>query len=367
MKKLLLGATALTVVGFAGAASAENVTTSPFNLDIGGFATLGVGYVDSEIANGAGSLDGNNIIVVNNSEVHFNFSLVADNGLTFGYYVEFEANGQSNNVDEYWGYINGSFGRIQIGAQDGAADQMTGFWAPYYFTNAGDGTGLLFDQASAGVQAPDTDGSDSGDGQKISYFTPSFAGFEAGVSYSAGLEGGTSSNVAIDTNEAIEVAARWRGELAGFSINVGGGYTEFLDDDGNNGAIRGGVPADNGWTVGAVVGFAGFSVSGIYKYEEISDNIPAITGAGGDVSSFGLGAAYETGPWQFGVSYAQFLEDDNRPTVDDAFGVAGEVTYALAPGVRTGVILEYASDTSKDNFATTESGFAGGLFLGLTF
>ena len=360
MKKILLGATALTFAGLAGAASAQNVTSAPFDLDIGGSATLGLGYVDSAYNDEddvtAGGADGNPFTIVDNAEFHLNFRLVADNGLTFGYKMEMEANGggsSGNNADEYVGFVSGSFGRIEIGAEDGAADRLTGFWADYVFTNAGDGTGLLFDQAAAGVAAVDTDGADTNDGLKVTYFTPSFSGFEAGVSYAAtGAEGSTSSqNANGDLGSGFEVGARYRNTFGDISINVGGGYTYFLSDD---------AATEAGYTLGAVVGFSGFEVSAIYGVDDRE--------TGNDNEAFGLGASYSTGPWLFGLAYAQHLDHSSEP--DDAFGISGEVVYSLAPGVRTGIGLEYASDTtdrSRDFDAVNESGFAAGLFLGLTF
>ena len=371
MKKILLGATALTVVGFAGVASAQNVTSSPFNVDIGGSATLGLGYVDTAYTdqdNVNGTADGNPITIVDNAEFHLNFSLVADNGLTFGYKMEMEANGGANTADEYVAFVRGSFGTIEIGAEDGAADRLTGFWANYVFSNAGDGTGLLFDQGSTGVAVPDTDGADTGDGLKITYFTPSIAGFEAGVSYAANSnENSTSSNLATtgganpqplgDAGAGIEIGARYRNTFGGFSVNVGGGYTYFTSDN-TEGA---GAPAESGYTLGAVVGFAGFEVSGIYGVDQFD--------VGNDNETFGLGASYSTGPWLFGVSYAQRL-DNQDAALDDSYGIAGEVVYSLAPGVRTGVALEYASDSEEFGAgaaAGTDSAFAAGVFLGLTF
>jgi hypothetical protein len=381
MKKILLGATALTIAGVAGAASAQQVTTSPFNVDIGGFATLGIGYVDSKwndednVGGAGGQADGNPFTVVDNAEVHLNFSLVADNGLTFGYKMEVEANGQGNNMDEYVGSVRGSFGTLEIGAEDGAADRLTGFHASYVFTSAADQTGLLFDVANDGVAFADTDGADTGDGLKITYFTPTIAGFEAGISYAAtDQEGGVSSQISgvangSDSGSGLEVGARYRNTFGAISVNIGGGYTYFLSDDTDFNAVTNPNPnAEGGYTLGAVIGFAGFEVSGIYG-EDLFDG-------GSDRSSFGLGASYETGPWLFGVSYGQNL-DNPIAEADDAFGIGGEVVYSLAPGVRTGLALEYASDTIDRADAavigtpgvtvSTDSAFAAGLFLGLTF
>lgn len=388
MKKLLLGATALTFVGIAGAASAQDVTTSPFNLDIGGFSTLGVGYADTETtdrgtftpgtsdtpvfdAGGAqiGALDdatdpsstnGSEIALITNAEIIFNFSLVADNGLTFGFKGELEANGGSANMDEYVGFVSGDFGRVEIGVEDGTADRFTGFYANNVFTNAADSGGILFDHSDEGVIKPDTSGGDLGDEFKISYFSPTIAGFQGGISYSTGSENGTSNDETTDEGEGVEFAARYSNTFGDVSIEFGGGYTIYTQSEDE---------PDDGYTFGGVIGYAGFELGLIYGAED-DDN-----------ASFGITGSYGTGPWHFGVQYGQIVDlkdtdlEDDGSDFDDAFGISGEVVYTLAPGVRTGVVLEYASDTVAEvddgtGLGTSQvdgSGFAAGLFLGLSF
>jgi hypothetical protein len=363
MKKILLGATALTLVGMAGAASAQNVTTSPFNLDIGGFATLGVGYVDSKAsdngrpadANGNGATDGQPVTITNNAEVHLNFELVADNGLTFGYKAEMELNDSAQNVDEYVGSVSGSFGRIEIGVEDGAHDRFGGYLNSYVFTHSGDGTGMLFDLQSDGVAAVDTDGRETNDGFKLSYFTPTIAGFAAGISYAAsGDEGATASDVTDDSGSGFEFGARYRNTFGAFSVSLGGGYTILTDDSDD----------DQGATAGINLGFGNFEW-GLNYGVDIND--------GTDNQGIGTGITYTTGPWLAQVNFAYQLEHSNSAE-DDTWGAGGEVVYSLAPGVRTGLAVEYASDTfdvnnaGRTDFASdSDAGFAAGLFLGLTF
>jgi hypothetical protein len=343
MKKILLGATALTFAGIAGTASASDVSTGAFDVNIGGFATLGFGYVDTAATD---AVNGQPMQIVNNAELTPTFTLVADNGLTFGYKMELEVGTQGSggaNADEYVASVRGSFGTFEIGVEDGAHDRLTGFYAANTFTNAADAGGLLFDLASTGVILPDTSGGDTGDDFKITYFTPTIAGFSAGVSYAVGGEGGNSSDETNDNGEGFEIGARYAQSFGDFSVSLGGGYTYFTDAN---------AVDDPGYTVGGVLGYAGFELGLIYAAED-DDN-----------ASFGVSTSYETGPWQFGVIYGQVV-DAPTGAVDDAYGISGEVVYALAPGVRTGLVVEYASDTVAG--ADDQSGFATGLFLGLTF
>jgi predicted porin len=371
MKKLLLGATALTMVGFVGAASAQTVSTPRFNTSLGGFMTMGLGYVDSEAT---GINGGNEFVVVNNAEVIFNFSLVADNGITFGAKVELEANNQGNasgdTVDEYVGFFSGSFGRVEIGAEDGAHDILVGAPVGGNFTAAADGAGFLFDYSSAGVAAPNTQGNDTNDGLKVTYYTPTFAGFRAGVSFAPNNnEREVASPTTTTEGRGIELGVQYNNTFGGFSLFLAGGVTIFDEDltiDANE--------RDIAYTLNAQVGYAGFKVGAIYGITEFSNDDP--TNNFGDTNeAFGLGAEYRTGPWFFGVQYGQNL--DQRVTkIDDAMGISAEINYALAPGVTVGLVGEYASDTFANNAARndnrpgspdSEEGYAAGVFLGLNF
>jgi predicted porin len=382
MKKLLLGATALTVLSTAGAALAQGapattVSTSNFNARIGGFMTAGIGYVDTdELTNAAGTKFGHEAKteIVNNAEVIFNFSLVADNGITFGAKVEFEAQGTSENADEYVATVRGAFGTVEIGREDGAADRIGRVTGNTAFTSAADETGLLFDYAgSESAAVPPGNGVDSGDTLKITYFTPSFAGFQAGASYVPGADsgsgerefgqGGTSTVGSNDDDEAAEFGVTYSNTFGGFSVKAGGAYVDFLDD---------GNRFDNSYTGLLNLGFAGFTAGVTYHSTQFTEN------GVDDTEVLGLGAGYATGPWSFGLTYAQVLSGRNqtgtsnayRAAAEDDFGVAFGVDYALAPGVTVGGVLEYADGERLNNQAgltgSTEAN-AAGVFMGLSF
>ena len=92
-------------------------------------------------------------------------------------------------VDEASVYVGGTWGRIELGDFDGAADTLA-IYAPVVGIEQIDGDAYDFlaveqDGFSYGsqpigsmVQAPD-----SGDSTKIMYLTPRFAGIQAGISY----------------------------------------------------------------------------------------------------------------------------------------------------------------------------------------
>jgi hypothetical protein len=124
----------------AASVSFETAAAQEWSTEVGGFMILGAGYVDSD--QHLAELE-----VVNDGEVIFGFRLNADNGLTFGAQVEFEANGTDENADEYVGFVSGSFGRLEIGREDGAGDRLLLTPPGCSLSCSGDGDGFLFDYA----------------------------------------------------------------------------------------------------------------------------------------------------------------------------------------------------------------------------
>jgi hypothetical protein len=349
----------------ATAASAQAVTSPRFNTSISGFMNLGLSYVDSAETDAD---DGNRFIISNNAEVHFNFSLVADNGLTFGAKVEFEANGSNANVDEYVGWVQGSFGRVEVGAEDGAADILGRGLPGGVFSAAANDDGVLFDLASTGVVEANAFGADTGDSLKVNYYSPTFAGFRAGLSLVPnGTEGPVASAVETTAGRGMELGAQWRGEFSGISLRLNSGATLF--DEGDSVAVA----RDYAFTLGASVGYAGFQVGVGFGQTEADDGTDQV---------IGFGAQYNTGPWMFGVQYGQRL--DARPTrvraasganpavfetFDDSYTLSGEIEYRLAPGVTTGFTVEHASDSFSTSgpYTGTEAAYSGSVFLLLAF
>lgn len=343
MKKVLLGATALSILGFAGAASAQE-----WSARVGGFMTTGFGYIDADE-----TINNTEASVVNNAEVIINYRLVADNGITFGAKVEFEANAGSGNsgrdrgtVDEYVGFAQGSFGRVEIGAEDGAHDILVGGVPGGNFTSSADGGGFLFDYNDIGLGI-NTQGADTGDGLKVTYYTPTFSGFTAGVSYSPdGREGAVATRNIGAQGEGIEFGARFQENFGDFAVRVAGGYTYF---DSNAATF------EDSYTLAASLGFAGFTVGGIWGSSDGN-------GGNADREGFGIGGDYKTGPWYFGIQYGQMTDG----AAEDNWGINGEVNYALAPGVTLGGVVEYGSFDSTPA-GVDDDAWAAGVFMGFNF
>jgi predicted porin len=176
---------------------------------------------------------------------------------------------------------------------------------------------------------------------KITYLTPSFAGFQAGVSYTPEQDSGRSiQKSGIRAHDVVEVAGQYAGEFGPVGVTVGGGY-EFAQTSVGLGDYE-------IWNVGAQVAFYGFTVGASYfdngEYFLASDGID-------QQHSWALGATYATGPFGVGASYvrttSQIGNDDQK---DQVWGVGG--AYKLAPGLSLQADVNYIdAETAGDNQA----------------
>ncbi|NKD44589.1 porin [Haematospirillum jordaniae] len=127
MKKILIGTSALVAASaLAGVANAAE----PLKLSVGGFGSVFVGYASQEDKYlkglrdfGDSSTEVSAVDVKGDNELHFKAKSTLDNGLTVGFKVEMEAGGKDPSgkvVDEYHISLGGAFGTIIAGADDNA-------------------------------------------------------------------------------------------------------------------------------------------------------------------------------------------------------------------------------------------------------
>ena len=110
------------------------------------------------------------------------------------------------------------------------------------------------------------------------------------------------------------------------------------------------------WTVGANIGYAGFTFGGSYQE---SDNI---LGEGAAYESWDVGASYERGPWGFTLSYAEDECVACDVTATDLSGatsaVQGGVDYTFGKNVSFGGGLQY-----KENETVTDDEDSAVIYL----
>ena len=227
MKKVLLASSALvaTAALVAPAAASEKVTWNAFTQFNAGSAYGEKGGMKADDAKdkpmGQSAVD-----FSTNSEVHLKFSDTADNGLSYGFKVELEAdqNG-TNNSDENHIFISGDWGKIQLGDQDGAADQLKKTGTVGFVRGMiNNTTGASFDYAGAkGKTSIVASIARDGDNTKVTYLSPSFSGFTVGASYSPEAnDGGKFGESAKGSmKDHFEAGVGYSGDFDGVGLGFG--------------------------------------------------------------------------------------------------------------------------------------------------
>jgi len=341
MKKVLLAGTALVATALIASPAKADL-----KLDLGGHFSGYAVYVDEDAPAGPPSFD--EFLLRKNTEIHFTGETTLDNGLTVGVHIEQDIENQNSN-DESYAYFSGQWGRVNFGNEDGAA-YLLQVAAPSADSNvdglrstiqaftydplgAGFNTGILdYDHAHFGnnssvnavtaVVLGPTVVDTSVD--RITYLTPKFNGFQAGVSYApraelvAGIMNGAPTVFGIE--DLWEAAVRWDGEFEGVGISLGGGYS--TSDN-----VVAGAMEPEGWNVGFNLAWNQFSFGGAWLDEE--DTIAA----GSETKTWVLGAAWDNGPYHVGVSYLDREDEPVPGTSIDSYKATIGGGYTFGPGM----------------------------------
>lgn len=339
MKKILLGTT--TLIGAAGLFAGAALADTP-KVTVGGFADFQVG-----VANDDQDANQRSQAFRSDTEISFRIDGKTDAGLGYGGGVNLEADttedadNQGLNASATWIYLDGAWGRVELGSNVGAQGTMKvdassiaratggidGDW--YYFANSseqfhatpdlflGYGTGNLGNESTENLN-------------KVTYYTPRFAGFQLGVSYIVNNEdrGQSISRSDDDTNDAENI---WAG-----GINYDNKFGDFgvtLAATGEIGNAEDSTQEDiRAWNAGAKVAYMGFSIAG--SYGDLGDSLRDKTDNADDTHYWTVGGAYEYGPFGASVTYLSSEYDLGTGAGHNDFdNISVGVDYKLAPGL----------------------------------
>ena len=337
MKKILVASSALVAVAFAGHAQASE----KISLSVSGYMNQWIGGA----SNGKEASGGAKNAFVSDTEVHFKGSTTLDNGIEVGAAIEFEAEGEANNnTDEQYLYINGGFGQVKLGQEDGAAADMT-------ITAPGVGmVGVNGSDASYWANMPATPDNkwDSGDDGKLTYYTPVIGGFRAGVSYTDQDGSETNDNISSGDSvvaagveykadfDGVSVAVAATGEhkeegewynigtSVGFgNVTVGGSYGKKDYEFGKGKGNYAGFDDDWGADIGVVYAMDAASVSLSYMYSEVQGSTANVDPDEADIVDLGL--SYTLGAGVTWTSSVFWYNNDSKTASRDTDAV-GAVT-----------------------------------------
>ena len=364
MKKTLFGTTALVTAGLLASSGAH--AEEGIKLGLKGYMNnfFGIGSSDPN--------DGTDYAptgLYSDGEVWFVGETTLDNGLTFGVNVQLEAFGDTGDtIDEDFGYVEGSFGRVLFGSEN-TAGYLMHYAAPSVGAPINSGWVTSFIPQPSGHNAGfRTTGLSTyidigNDENVLTYFTPRFFGFQLGVTYAPavvftgnGKDFPVYANTDTEYNNGLSVGVNFVDTFGAVDVAVSGAFTRADGPDSAVGADPS-PPDMNQILFGGTVGFAGFTVGGSYS-NEIDGRVTA-AGVSTEGHSYDIGATYGTGPWTIGAAYIHGevagLRSNNKNDKMDA--VRGAVEYAVGPGITasiSGMYADWNEEAGNDN-----DGFAG--------
>ena len=332
MKKFLIGTTALLgSLVFAQVAAAGDMKVT-----LGGAVEFQAGFVSQDNDNGQAGREFRTL-----PELVIKADNKADNGLSYGALVklnnEDSVGAGDVTADELYMYGSGSFGRVELGDTKGASYNLV-VAAPTVGDHVGDRSGQVDGPFAAfagvgpsiGVRAANTD-----DSTKISYYTPRFSGFQAGLSYTPtpGSYGKdiTRAYSVMNYKDAVETGVNYKGEFSGVKLGASAGFNFADAAEGSN------LEKARAWQVGAQVGYQNFAVGAGYVDNGKTNNF---LGDNNEKTAWNVGASYEVGA--FGVAVNYLAEDYDNNGTYKAVGVGG--VYKLAPGLTTGADVVHFKD-----------------------
>lgn len=348
MKKLLLCSVAAAGVAFAATPAAAQI-----DVTIGGHTKNYVGWMSQD--DSAATSDENNFDMIRESEIHINAEGVADNGLTYGFHVEIEADGgdDTNTMEESYMYLSSNLGRVNLGSEDGAAyllqvaapsadsniDGIRQYIQPVNYSiataNVAFSNYLTGQTVGATADGFDYDNDLTGFDEKITYLSPVWNGFQFGLSYTPelgdnnsgpnGLAGFSTQNVDDDYDQAYEAAVRYEGQFNNIGFAVGAGYTHADVEEQTVPAV---LDDFKEWNVGLDLNVGAFGVGAVWTENNNG------TEAGDEDRTFVVGVDYTTGPFQLGASYYDRDDENGGATGEyETQRYTGGVIYTAAPGL----------------------------------
>lgn len=350
MKKMLLAATAAAVVGgvaFAGT-PAQAQEAEGFSLRIGGFYNA-LMIVRNQDDNALGqkirSYDFNQ-----RGRYRIQGSQTLDSGLMVGFDTQYEMQAGMNNNRSYV-YARGGFGNVQFG---------TMYSAPYLMHVSPPTAGWGIDDTGHsqgfstinGLGFPATPTYYINRSMNLTYMTPRFGGFQAGLTFAPDQRNVQNMNNRRATNlsaqNATAVGSRFADlqNIVGMSANFQQSFDAFSlglslgAETGtyNQGAknILAGVHR-RAWTVGTGlnVGFGDFNLGVAYNWDNAGiDNVR--------IHNLTAGATYSVEGFTFGPSFGMVRERGSNSPRRQLYVYEFGARYAFAPGVNLVGSVEHA-------------------------
>jgi hypothetical protein len=327
MRKLLLSTTALA------AAATLSANAALADLSISGYYEWRYESRSSQVT----ASDGTKFD--SDSEITFNWSNKTDSGLNVTMKQEFETDAGNSSVQESSIAIEGGFGKVILGGDDGVNDILPPAETDliseemYYVS----GASVADTNHNLGVKNGDM-ANLAGNSNKITYILPSMNGLTAGISHTNASAAGNA--------DTTEFGASYTVDAGGASITLGGvtGTTENSTQDIDSRQLGLKVVSGN--------------ISFVLAQSEYEAN-------GDDEQGTGAAIKYQVNDGLSVAVYTSDVEDDSSS--EDYTNSGAELIYSIASGLSAIITVEdydYKVGTSGN---TADSGTASKLTIKATF
>ncbi len=334
MKKLLFATTAIIAVAALNAPAYADVSVSGSMKQQFGMAN---NEDDSKVTEFA-SFD-----TQQSSEIHFKASTSLDNGLKISAKIEYD--GDISAIDESALTIQGEFGSVMIGQDDGSSDDFASGPAK---GDLGDHDNYIKNRSLNNALGDDTYYGNSGDHNKIKYTTPNLSGLKAGISYTPDLNtNGTFPNRYGNESSSIEMGMSYSFDMDGTGVDLAYAYGK----EGGDGSTI--TEGRKGHHLSMKTSFAGGFSAGI-AYGRIMGSHEVATDDGRALQA---GISYSAGAMGVGVYHQKTSTEQAAGGGEDTRVVNGIfLNYAVADGVKI------ATAMFNDNMSAGESAVASSTF-----
>jgi outer membrane protein OmpU len=344
-RKLLLGSTALVSAGLlmsSGAQAQEEMRVGGIEVVLGGYTEWGVSAANKDTLTDSGN--NRNYAFFMDNEVHIDANGATETGILYGSHLELEVGSGLGSVDDAFVdevglYFSGNFGRFELGQEDGANDVMGIGGA-----DAQAGTGGIDGDTTNLLQFEDLD---TADVNKATYFTPRIVGFQLGASWTpdSGVDAASVQDDNGNLENIIQGGVNWVGALGGLDLTVA---ATGLHSPVEPGIVGQDTDDVNSYSVGALLGFGGFSL-GANAGQNLTNNTFENDFIAGGLK-YGFGAA--------NVSVGYVYNNPNEGDSANLFVASGDL--GLLPGVTLKGDVSYnTEDPGANEDGETDDTLAG--------
>lgn len=339
-KKALIATTAVCAVGGLSMAAAETAkAASKPKLGISGYYELFMGEAFNTDLQGStssgtptyGGVGDGTFNIIHYGEIRFKASGKTDGGMKWGVYFEDVQNdaaddGKKVGNDEANLWMSGSWGKVELGGQDGPVDKI--YRGAEKLVHHSPGMIDAFANTH-GLADEKMSSQDSSDASKITYWTPRISGFQAGYAYIPQLHAKGSVGTTSADTQAHEGVVDYSGKVGPGKLMASWGFGYRTSTNTENTAVGGDLENEFTWRAGVTYAQGPWSIAGGYRHfnndgDQISND--------GDTNAWEVGAAYSGGRWEVAALYYHSkMEDSAGDTKYYHYGLTG--AYNLGGGL----------------------------------